>query len=108
MAQELLKTNPDAVEKRLGYYIVDYDKIDLTNGNTIGLGDLPGNVVSPPEVGGAGPGNLNLKRARRVAEIDVIRRALRETDGNRTHAARLLEISHRALLYKLKEYGIRD
>jgi len=80
----------------------------LTNGNTIGLGDLPGNVVSPPEVGGAGPGNLNLKRARRVAEIDVIRRALRETDGNRTHAARLLEISHRALLYKLKEYGIRD
>ena len=38
---------------------------------------------------------------------DLIRKALRATDGNRTHAAQLLEISHRALLYKLKEYGIR-
>jgi len=26
--------------------------------------------------------------------------------GNHTHAAKLLEISHRALLYKIKEYGI--
>ena len=38
----------------------------------------------------------------------VIERALKATGGNRTHAARLLQISHRALLYKLKEYGIRD
>jgi two-component system response regulator AtoC len=28
------------------------------------------------------------------------------TQGNRTNAAKLLEISHRALLYKMKEYGI--
>jgi hypothetical protein len=28
--------------------------------------------------------------------------------SNRTHAARLLEISHRALLYKIKELRIRD
>jgi len=34
--------------------------------------------------------------------------ALRATAGNRTRAARLLEISHRALLYKLKELDIRD
>jgi len=53
-------------------------------------------------------GDLSLRRARHAAEADVIRRALRETDGNRTHAARLLGISHRALLYKLKEYEIRD
>ncbi len=33
-------------------------------------------------------------------------RALRRTTGNRTRAAELLEISHRALLYKIKEYGI--
>lgn len=80
----------------------------LAEGNTIGLPDLPGNVVSPPTDPGAPRGPLNLKQARRTAEIEVIRRALRETDGNRTHAARLLEISHRALLYKIKEYGIRD
>ena len=29
-----------------------------------------------------------------------------QTRGNRTRAAELLEISHRALLYKIKEYGI--
>jgi len=28
------------------------------------------------------------------------------TGGNKTKAAELLEISHRALLYKIKEYGL--
>ena len=37
MAQELLKTNPNAVFKSLGFYSVDYDMIDvnfkrITNG----------------------------------------------------------------------------
>jgi two-component system response regulator AtoC len=49
-----------------------------------------------------------LKPARKALEADMIRRALRATDGNRTHAAKLLDISHRALLYKIKEYSIRD
>ena len=49
-----------------------------------------------------------LRRARRAVEADMIRRALKATDGNRTHAAKLLEISHRALLYKIKEFGLRD
>jgi two-component system response regulator AtoC len=48
-------------------------------------------------------GDLSLRKARRAAESEMIRRALRETRGNRTHAARLLGISHRALLYKIKE-----
>jgi len=38
--------------------------------------------------------------------MGLIRKALRKTKGNHTHAARLLEISHRALLYKIKDYGI--
>jgi DNA-binding NtrC family response regulator len=46
--------------------------------------------------------------ARKDFEADWIRRALRVSGGNRTHAARLLEISHRSLLYKLKEFGIAD
>ncbi|MFP6624204.1 MAG: helix-turn-helix domain-containing protein, partial [Myxococcota bacterium] len=41
-------------------------------------------------------------------EDDVIRRALKATDGNRTHAAKLLEVSHLTLLYKIKEFGLRD
>lgn len=50
--------------------------------------------------------NLSIKQAERVMEMDLIRRALEKTNGNRTHAAKLLEISHRALLYKLKEYEL--
>ena len=38
-------------------------------------------------------------------QVELIRRALEKTGGNRTRAAELLEISHRALLYKIKEYG---
>jgi two-component system response regulator AtoC len=49
-----------------------------------------------------------MRRARQHFEADLIRRALARTGGNRTHAAKLLEISHRALLYKLKDYDIRD
>lgn len=50
--------------------------------------------------------NLSIKQAERAMEMDLIRRALERTKGNRTHAAKILEISHRALLYKLKEYGL--
>jgi two-component system response regulator AtoC len=49
---------------------------------------------------------LSIKKATRELEQDLIKRALVVTGGNRTNAAKLLEISHRALLYKLKEYGI--
>jgi len=52
------------------------------------------------------PDALSIKKATRSLELDLIRRALESTGGNRTNAARLLEISHRALLYKIKEYGL--
>ena len=52
------------------------------------------------------PEALSIKKATRDLEHDLIRRALGVTQGNRTNAAKLLEISHRALLYKMKEYGI--
>jgi two-component system response regulator AtoC len=48
----------------------------------------------------------SIKKASKTLEINLINKALRKTKGNHTHAARLLEISHRALLYKIKEYGI--
>ncbi len=50
--------------------------------------------------------DLSIKKATQTIEVDLIRRALKETGGNRTRAAKLLEISHRTLLYKLKDYGI--
>ena len=44
----------------------------------------------------------------RETERGLIRRALDRTRGNRTQAARLLGISRRALLYKLKEMTEKD
>lgn len=63
---------------------------------------------SAPGVGGVLVSGdiLSIKQAEVTLEKELIRRALAKTCGNRTHAARLLEISHRALLYKLKEYGV--
>ena len=54
----------------------------------------------------AGDGDLSIKRRVPTLEADLIRRALEKTEGNRTHACRLLEISHRALLYKMRDYSI--
>ena len=48
----------------------------------------------------------SIKKASKILEINLIQKALKKTRGNHTQAARLLEISHRALLYKIKEYEI--
>ena len=55
-----------------------------------------------------GEGDLSVKRAQRALEADLIRRALERTGGNRSRAAELLELSPRALLYKIREYGLGD
>jgi two-component system response regulator AtoC len=79
----------------------------LSQGERVTLDDLPQEIVAPD--GQSEPGaDYGLKRARKQMEAQLIRKALGATGGNRTHAAKLLEISHRALLYKLKEYGISD
>ena len=49
---------------------------------------------------------ISIKKSVRELERRLIIRALRRTQHNRSQAARLLEISHRALLYKIKDYGI--
>ncbi len=53
-------------------------------------------------------GELSVKKTMRIIEEILIRRALQKTKGNRTRAAEVLEISHRALLYKIKDYTITD
>ncbi|MBL7178803.1 MAG: sigma-54 dependent transcriptional regulator [Pseudomonadota bacterium] len=49
----------------------------------------------------------SLKEAQKVLEKQFITRALRATNGNRTQAAQLLEISHPSLLSKIKAYNIK-
>jgi two-component system response regulator AtoC len=59
--------------------------------------------------GSASPGlfdGFSLKDAQKSLEKKLITRALEETAGNRTRAARLLEISHPSLLTKIKAYSI--
>jgi DNA-binding NtrC family response regulator len=41
-------------------------------------------------------------------EKDLITKALEETGGNVTRAARLLQISRKSLQTKMKEFGLRD
>jgi two-component system, NtrC family, response regulator AtoC len=50
--------------------------------------------------------DLSIKRHTRRIEEELIRRALEKSAGNRHNASKLLGISYRALLYKIKEYGI--
>ncbi|SRR5581483_7060432 len=63
-------------------------------------------VVPEPPPSHPDPGDLSVKRAQRALEAELIRRALERTQGNRTKAAELLELSPRALLYKIREYGL--
>jgi two-component system response regulator AtoC len=80
----------------------------LADGPVIREEDLPETVRSPapsPQPSRL-QGTLSIKRETRALEEQLIRAALERTGGNRTRAAELLELSYRALLYKIKEYGI--
>lgn len=81
----------------------------LTEGPMISLQDLPESVRRPsPD----GPGisvdsdDLSVKRHSARLEKHLIERALDRTGGNKTQAAELLELSPRAVRYKIQEYGI--
>ncbi len=49
-----------------------------------------------------------VKAAMSRLERDLIERALKQTQGNVTHAARLLKISRKGLQLKMKELGLRE
>ena len=58
-------------------------------------------------VGDMGPAiDLSLRSFRNQAEKDAISHALRHTGWNRKRAARLLSISYRSLLYKIRRHKI--
>ena len=83
--------------------------IVLTDKNIIELENLPIEIQNFKEEFQLEPlpdEEYSIKKASKALETNLIKKALIKTKGNHTHAARLLEISHRALLYKIKEYGI--
>jgi DNA-binding NtrC family response regulator len=62
---------------------------------------------APPRSGEPLGGLKSLARsAKDGAEAEAIARALDETNWNRKQAAALLQISYKALLYKIRQYGI--
>ncbi len=78
-------------------------------------GDMIGEELLPPDADHEmdqsmfciSDDDLSIKNMTRNVEEMMIRRALVKTGGNRTKAAKLLQISHRTLLYKIKEYGVK-
>ncbi len=81
----------------------------LTEGSKVTVEDLP-ESVRRPSPDGPGPGldtdDLSVKRHGARLEKHLIQLALDRTGGNKTQAAELLELSPRALRYKIQEYGI--
>lgn len=81
----------------------------LAEGTEIGSVDLPEEILhptsdrAPMEISDQ---NLSVKRHSAELEKVLIRRALERTGGNKTQAAELLELSPRALRYKIQDYGL--
>jgi len=71
--------------------------------------DLPEDILHPaPERSPLDFSDDDLSVKRHGAELErvLIRRALERTGGNKTQAADLLELSPRALRYKIRDYGL--
>lgn len=81
----------------------------LAEGTEIEVGDLPEDVLHPrPDRAPIDISDHDLSVKRHSAELErvLIRRALERTGGNKTQAAELLELSPRALRYKIQDYGL--
>ncbi|GAB7081425.1 sigma-54 interaction domain-containing protein [Megalodesulfovibrio paquesii] len=80
----------------------------LASGGKILPDDLPLDMDATHALGDQQPppACLSLDAAVREAELRAIRRALHATKGRKAEAARLLQISDRALRYKMREHGM--
>jgi len=80
----------------------------LAPGNTLEVSDLPptlkGDLYLPS--GLTPDGISSIKIASRILEKELIERALTKTSGNRTKAAKMLEISRPILISKIKDYKL--
>ena len=72
--------------------------------------DGTGAHVDPRSEPGNGSGGLKsvARGAKDEAEAEAISKALEETNWNRKRAAVILKISYKALLYKIRQYGLAE
>ena len=81
----------------------------LTDGPQVDVEQLPTLAAPAARADGAvSPLDLSVKRRTEELERALIAEALERTHGNRTRAAKLLDLSHRALLYKIRDYGLGE
>jgi len=73
-----------------------------------GNGGGAGRTESPGKSQEAGGLKSLARTAKDEAEGEAIRQALEQTNWNRKQAAVLLQISYKALLYKIRQYGIAE
>lgn len=81
--------------------------IVLSDGDAIGLEDLPAAVQEAPAgipAGASAVGQASLEEI----EKNCLLQALEKTRGNRTRAAKILHITRRTLGYRLRKYGLED
>ena len=93
------------------------DSIDLASQpvfhsrDEVAAGDNCRVVQTAPQTAQATPsgnGGLRLSDAIQQVEIDMIRKALRESGGNKTRAAQILGISRKSLFNKIRDYKLQD
>jgi len=84
----------------------------FSEGDTVTADALPQEILESGAERPAFQNDTSLKAQVRAAaervERDLIVRALKQTRGNVTHAARLLKISRKSLQNKMKEFSLRD
>ena len=80
----------------------------ILSGGEIGVEHLPPHVRSGKQLFDVrdDEGDLSVKRRLPALEKTLIARALERCNGNRTRAAELLDLSVRALSYKIHDYGL--
>jgi len=80
----------------------------LAKGRWITPAELPSSITSDHAIpASAHPEDtISIKKASRRLERDLIRKALELTGGNRSRAAKMLEISRPMLISKIKEYKL--
>ncbi len=81
----------------------------LSEGSRIEVSALPPDIrkLKAPREQEMVNDEYSIKRIHLIMEEQLIKKALDKTKGNRTQAARLLEISHPSLLSKMKEFRLR-
>lgn len=129
-----MKLSPEALESMVNYpwpgnireleNVVERTVL-LTDGDTIRPKDLPLELQRGERADASGAGALDMddddatenapgglkQQVREAAarlERELIVRALAQTGGNVTQAARLLKISRKSLQIKMKEFGLRE